>query len=73
MDRVLRHAIAEGLPPMTAIQMATINTAEHFGLARDIGMIAPGRWADLLLVDDLQAVPRRSWWLPKGRSSPRTG
>jgi adenine deaminase len=29
MDRVLRHAIAEGLPPMTAIQMMTINTAEH--------------------------------------------
>jgi adenine deaminase len=53
MDRVLRHAIAEGLPPMTAIQMATLNTAEHFGLSREIGMIAPGRWADILLVDDL--------------------
>jgi adenine deaminase len=33
--------------------MATINTAEHFGLSREIGMIAPGRWADMLLVDDL--------------------
>lgn len=54
MDRVLRHAIAEGLPPMTAIQMCTINTAEHFGLTREIGMIAPGRWADILLVSDLQ-------------------
>ena len=54
MDRVLRHAIAEGLPPMTAIQMATINTAEHFGVSREIGMIAPGRWADMLLVDDLR-------------------
>lgn len=53
MDRVLRHAIAEGLPPMTAIQMATLNTAEHFGLSRDLGQIAPGRWADLLLVADL--------------------
>jgi len=53
MDRVLRHAIAQGLPPMTAIQMATINTAEHFGLSREIGSIAPGRWADFLLVDDL--------------------
>ncbi len=53
MDRVLRHAISEGLPTMTAIQMVTINTAEHFGLGRDIGMIAPGRWADLLLVGDL--------------------
>ena len=53
MDRVLRHAISEGLNPMTAIQMMTINTAEHFGLSKEMGMIAPGRWADVLLVDDL--------------------
>jgi adenine deaminase len=53
MDRVLRHAVAQGLTPMTAIQMMTINTAEHFGLAREMGMIAPGRWADVLLVKDL--------------------
>lgn len=53
MDRVLRHAISEGLDPMTAIQMMTINAAEHFGLTKEIGMIAPGRWADLLLVDNL--------------------
>ncbi len=54
MDRVLRHAISEGLPPMTAIQMATINTAEHFGLSREMGMIAPGRWGDVVLVRDLR-------------------
>ncbi|MBI5823790.1 MAG: adenine deaminase [Chloroflexi bacterium] len=53
MDRVLRHAISEGLNPMTAIQMMTINTAEHFGLTKEIGMIAPGRWADVVLADDL--------------------
>jgi adenine deaminase len=53
MDRVLRHAISQGLPPMTAIQMATIHPAEYFGVSRDIGMIAPGRSADLLLVNDL--------------------
>ncbi|MBI5963857.1 MAG: adenine deaminase [Chloroflexi bacterium] len=53
MDRVLRHAISEGLNPMTAIQMMTINAAEHFGLTKEMGMIAPGRWADVLLVDDL--------------------
>ncbi len=53
MDRVLRHAIEQGLEPITAIQMATINTAEHFGLARELGMIAPGRWADVVLVKDL--------------------
>jgi adenine deaminase len=53
MDRVLRHAIEAGLPSMTAIQMMTINTAEHFGLTREMGMIAPGRWADVVLVKDL--------------------
>jgi adenine deaminase len=53
MDRVLRHAIRHGLKPMTAIQMCTINTAEHFGLTREMGMIAPGRWADVVLVKDL--------------------
>ncbi|MBK9207918.1 MAG: adenine deaminase [Anaerolineales bacterium] len=53
MDRVLRHAISEGLNPMTAIQMMTINSAEHFGLSKEMGMIAPGRWADIVLVSDL--------------------
>ena len=53
MDRVLRHAIEQGLDPVTAIQMMTINTAEHFGLSKEMGMIAPGRWADVVLVKDL--------------------
>ena len=53
MDRVLRHAIEQGLNPVTAIQMMTINTAEHFGVSREMGMIAPGRWADVVLVKDL--------------------
>jgi adenine deaminase len=53
MDRVLRHALGEGLNPMTAIQMMTINTAEHFGLTKEMGMIAPGRWGDVVLVNDL--------------------
>jgi adenine deaminase len=72
MDRVLRHAIQQGLAPMTAIQMATINTAEHFGVSRDVGMIAPGRWADILLVDDLndfhtgQVILRGSVAVEKG-------
>jgi adenine deaminase len=54
MDRVVRFAIQQGLDPMVAIQMATLNTAEHFGVARDIGQIAPGRYADILLVSDLE-------------------
>ena len=54
MDRILRHAIAEGLAPMLAVQMATLNPAEHFGVSREVGMIAPRRWADILLVKDLK-------------------
>ena len=53
MDRVVREAIAQGIPPVTAIQMATLNTAEHFGVAREVGLLAPGRYADILLVPDL--------------------
>ena len=53
MDRVLRHAIAQGLAPITALQMMTINTAEHFGVSRDVGLIAPGRYADIVLTRDL--------------------
>ncbi|MCA0274679.1 MAG: adenine deaminase [Proteobacteria bacterium] len=53
MDRVVRHAIQQGLKPVTAIQMATINTAQHFRLEREIGSIAPGRLADVLIVSDL--------------------
>ena len=53
IDRAIRHAIQQGLPPVTAIQMATINPAEYFGVGREMGSIAPGRFADLVLVKDL--------------------
>jgi adenine deaminase len=56
MDRVVRHAIEQGAEPITAIQMATLNTAEHFGVSGDVGQIAPGRFADILLVGDLQEI-----------------
>lgn len=53
VDRAVRHAVQNGLPPMTAIQMATINTAEYFGLGRVLGSIAAGRYADIVLTSDL--------------------
>ncbi|MEP0943494.1 MAG: adenine deaminase [Rhizobiaceae bacterium] len=56
MNRVVRHAIECGLPPLQAIQMATLNTAQHFGVERELGSIAPGRLADFLLVSDLNAL-----------------
>ena len=57
MNRVLRHAIACGCDPLVALQMATINTATHFGLEREIGSVAPGRRADLILTSDLVTLP----------------
>jgi adenine deaminase len=57
MNRVVRHAIAQGLSPITAIQMATLNTAQHFGVEKDIGSITPGRYADIVISSDLVALP----------------
>lgn len=57
MNRVVRHAIACGCDPLIAIQMATINTASHFGLERELGSIAPGRRADVILTPDLRTLP----------------
>jgi len=57
MNRVVRHAIDCGLDPLIALQMATINTATHFGLERELGSIAPGRRADVVLTSDLKTLP----------------
>ena len=57
MNRAVRHAIACGCDPLIAIQMATINTATHFGLERELGSIAPGRRADVILTSDLRSLP----------------
>lgn len=56
MNRVVRHAIACGCDPLIALQMATINTATHFGLEREIGSITPGRRADVILTPDLKSL-----------------
>mgnify|MGYP000333128923 CR=1 FL=1 len=57
MNRVVRHAIDCGCDPLIALQMATINTATHFGLEREIGSITPGRRADVILTSDLRTLP----------------
>ena len=53
IDHSVRKAIQMGLPPMTALQIATINTARHYRL-RNFGAIAPRYWADFIVFDDLQ-------------------
>jgi len=56
MDHILRRAMEEGVDPLTAIQMVTLNTAEHFGVDGDIGGIAPGKFADMVLMKSLSDV-----------------
>ncbi len=72
MDRVVRHAIACGCDPLIAIQMATVNTAAHFGLEREIGSIAPGRRADVILTSDLAELPVETV-IARGRVLARDG
>jgi len=55
IDHILRLAIAQGLDPITAIRMATLNTAEWFRLY-DRGAIAPGKRADLVVFSDLHDI-----------------
>jgi adenine deaminase len=57
IDHVVRYAIMHGVPPVTAIQMASLNTATHFGLERELGSITPGRRADLIITSDLVTLP----------------
>jgi adenine deaminase len=52
IDAVVRKAIRRGLDPVRAIQMATINSAEYFGLKR-LGAVAPGYLANLIVINDL--------------------
>ena len=48
---VVRHAIQQGVRPITAFQMATLNPAERFGVWRDVGSVTPARCADIILLD----------------------
>ena len=54
LDNMVRMAIGMGISPMAAIQMATINAAEALRIDHKVGLIAPGRSADILFVDDLR-------------------
>jgi len=57
MNRAVLRAISRGCDPLIALQMATINVATHFGLERELGSIAPGRRADVILTSDLATLP----------------
>jgi adenine deaminase len=58
MLALLRRLVGHGLPPMQALRAATLNAAMRIG-RRDLGLLAPGRRADILVIDDLAALSVR--------------
>jgi adenine deaminase len=56
LEIVVQKAISCGFDPVSAIQMTTLNVAEHFGLDSAIGGIAPGRCADILVLPDERTI-----------------
>jgi adenine deaminase len=55
LDYMIKTAIQSGMDPVIAIQLATLNPAEYFGL-KDRGAVAPGFRADLAVLNDLQRL-----------------
>ncbi|HII06717.1 MAG TPA: adenine deaminase [Methanotrichaceae archaeon] len=55
IDSMVRRAVESGLDPIAAIQIASLNAAEYFGLS-NLGAIAPGRRADIVVLDDLEKL-----------------
>jgi adenine deaminase len=73
MDHAVRTAIRNGVNPMTAIQMSTIQPAEFYRVNHDMGMIAPGRYADILFINELaqfeilKVMANGKIWVEDGR------
>jgi adenine deaminase len=72
MEHLLQKAIDYGFDPIRAVQMATLNVAEHFGLDQWIGGIAPGKYADLVVLPDLTTI-RPSYVFSNGRLLAKDG
>src|SRR5262249_942116 len=66
VDHKLRRLVDAGFEPMVALQMATINAAEYFGLSGSLGSLAPGKSADLLVFDEFESF-RPSLVVARGR------
>lgn len=56
IDYMVNRAIALGVPPVEAIQMASLNTAQHFRMEDRLGSLTPGRWADVILSKSLEHI-----------------
>lgn len=53
MDHIVRRAMEEGIDPLTAVQMVTINCAQCFQMDHELGSITPGKCADIIFIDDI--------------------
>ncbi len=56
LDHLYRRAVGLGMAPAQALRAITLHPAEHFGLDRDLGGLAPGRYADFCVVTDLESL-----------------
>jgi adenine deaminase len=61
IDHAVRQSIRHGLSPITALQIASINTARHYRL-QNLGAIAPRYWADFIIFDSLKKFSVRQTW-----------
>ncbi len=55
MNDIIRRTIAQGVDPVEAIQMGTINPATHFGF-KDVGILAPGKRANIAIISNLNEM-----------------
>jgi adenine deaminase len=72
VDHLLRVALDRGVPPPDAYRMATLNPATYFGLDADLGGLAPGRYADVCVLNDL-AEPRPALVVARGQVAAESG
>jgi len=72
VDHLVRVALDRGVPPLDAYRMVTLNPATYFGRDGDVGGIAPGRYADLCILDDL-SEPRPERVVARGRLAAKGG
>ena len=72
MESVVQKAIDLGFNPILAIQMATINVAQHFGIDGFTGGIAPGKDADIIIIPDIRTI-RAEYVISKGRVVAKNG
>jgi adenine deaminase len=63
LDHILRRAVEEGIDPITAIQMVTINCAACFRMDHELGSITPGKCADLVLLESLATMKVTHVWI----------